>query len=248
MLEKFKYNKIMSTLTSLSVFFPAYNEENNISDTVDKALKVLPQIAKKYEIIIVNDGSKDKTGEIADKLSRQHKEVRVIHHEKNRGYGGALKTGMYGASYEVIAFTDSDGQFDFSQIKKFIPYLKDFDMVIGYRKKRAEGLRRDINAKAWGILMKIVFGIKARDIDCAFKVFYRSVLDKIPRLESNGALISAELLMKAHVNHIKIKEIPVDHFPRKAGSPTGANLNVIIKAFKELLQMRQKINSKGKFL
>lgn len=233
----------MPKIDSLSVFFPAYNEAENIALTVQNALTVLPEISEKYEVIIINDGSKDSTGEIIDLLQKENSNIKAIHHSQNRGYGGALKTGMYAAQYNIIAFTDSDGQFDFSQIKIFIPYLQNYDLVIGYRKNRAEGFRRHLNAKAWGILMQSIFGIEARDIDCAFKVFHKRILDTIPQLESEGALISAEFLMKAHKSKFKIKEVPVDHYLRRAGNPTGANFNVIIKAFKELFILKKKLDT-----
>lgn len=227
---------------SLTVFYPAYNEAENIQETVQKTLEILPEIADQYEVLVINDGSKDNTGEIIEKLAQGNDHVRAIHHPENIGYGGALKTGMYNAKHELIAFTDSDGQFDFSEIKNFLPFLESHDVVIGYRTSRAEGFRRNLNAKAWGILMRSVFGINARDIDCAFKVFHRSVMDKIPKLESNGALISAEFLMKTSRAGLKMKEVPVTHLPRKAGKPTGANLGVIIKAFRELIELKQKLD------
>jgi glycosyltransferase involved in cell wall biosynthesis len=229
-------------LDRLSVFYPAYNEEENIAQTVENTLRVLPEVAREYEVIIINDGSKDRTGEIGEQLSKKYPQVKIIHHPQNRGYGGALKTGMYNSQYEIIAFTDSDGQFDFSEIRYFIPYLQDYDVVIGYRRNRAEGFYRRLNAKAWGLLMRLVFGLQARDIDCAFKVFHQRVIQKIPQLESNGALISAEFLMKAHRSRFKIKEIPVSHFPRVAGKPTGANLRVILKAFHELFILKKKLD------
>lgn len=237
------YNNYMPPLNTLTVFFPAYNEEDNIVVTVQHALEVLPSIAQEYEVLIINDGSKDRTGEVADELARKYSAVKVLHHPQNKGYGGALKTGMYNALYEIVAFTDSDGQFDFAQIDSFIPYIKDYDIVIGYRTNRAEGFRRHLNATAWGILVRYLFGIEARDIDCAFKVFHKNVLKKMPELESDGAMISAEFLMKAHRSKCRIKEVPVNHFLRRAGKPTGANIGVIIKAFKELFVLKKKLDA-----
>lgn len=232
-------------LQNVTVFYPAYNEEENIRETVEKTVHVLPEIADQYEIIVVDDGSKDGTSAIIDQLSKQFSCVRGIRHPQNKGYGGALKTGMYNAKYDIIAFTDSDGQFDFAEIKEFLPHLQNYDLVIGYRKSRAEGFRRRLNAKAWGMLMRFAFGIDARDIDCAFKVFHRNVLDRISPLESEGALISAEFLMKSARSGCKIKELPVTHYPRKAGKPTGANLGVIIKAFRELILLKQKLDNEA---
>lgn len=229
-------------LPSLTVFYPAYNEAENIKDTVQKTIEILPEIAEHYEVLIINDGSKDSTGEIIDQLAKENTHIKALHHSTNKGYGGALKTGMYNAQYAVVVFTDSDGQFDFNEVKNFIPHLASHDLVIGYRTSRAEGFRRHLNAKAWGILMRTVFGINARDIDCAFKMFHKRVLEKIPKLESDGALISAEFLMKASRAGLTIKEVPVTHLPRKAGKPTGANLKVILKAFHELFMLKQKLD------
>ncbi len=231
----------MTKLKELSVFFPAYNEENNIEHTVLTAIETCKKIAQKYEIIVVNDGSKDKTGEICDKLASQFPEVKIITHNPNRGYGGALKSGFYAARYEYIAFTDSDGQFDFSQIEHFIPFFDEYKVIIGYRKKRVEGFLRALNAKAWGSLVNLLFGMRVKDVDCAFKVFKKEVIDAIPVLEAEGALISTELLVKIKKAGYAIKQIPVDHLPRKGGRPTGANIKVIIRAFHELFKLWEKL-------
>jgi glycosyltransferase involved in cell wall biosynthesis len=231
----------MNKLPELSVFFPAYNEEENIENTVLKAVAECQKVADRYEIIIVNDGSKDKTGEIATRLSTDNPNIKVITHSPNRGYGGALKSGMYASQYKYIAFNDSDGQFDFSQIERFIPFIPEYSLVIGYRTKRIEGLRRLANAKAWSFLINILFRLHVRDIDCAFKVFDKKILETIQPLQSEGALISTEFLVKAKRARFKIKEVAVDHLPRKGGTPTGANLKVIIKAFYELLMLWRKI-------
>lgn len=231
----------MKKLSELSVFFPAYNEEETIKDTIQKAVLECEKIADKYEVIIINDGSKDSTGEIIQELSAANSNIKIITHNPNRGYGGALKSGIYSASYRYIAFNDSDGQFDFSQIERFIPYIQEYSLVIGYRANRSEGLIRTINSKAWSTLIDILFRLHVKDIDCAFKLFKKEVIEKITVLESEGALISTEFLVKAKKAGFTIKEVPVDHLPRKGGKPTGANFKVIIKAFYELLKLWKKI-------
>ncbi len=231
----------MNKLSELSVFFPAYNEQENIEATVSKALVECEKIASKYEIIIVNDGSRDETGAIAARLAAHNPQVKVITHNPNRGYGGALKSGIYAAQYKYITFNDSDGQFDFSQIERFIPYIDDYAVVIGYRTKRIEGFVRWANAKAWSSLINLLFGLHVTDIDCAFKLFRKEVVEKIPPLQSEGALISTEFLVKAKRARYTIKEVPVDHLPRKGGKPTGANIKVIIKAFYELFKLWRKL-------
>lgn len=228
----------MQKAPALSVFFPAYNEEKNIATTVENTLKILPEIAKNFEIIVVNDGSTDDTEKVVKEVTSKNPKVKLINHQKNLGYGAALKTGFYSAKFPLMTFTDADGQFDFGQIKKFLEKIDDADLVIGYRKKRAEGFTRKLNAEGWRLLNFLLFGLKIKDIDCGFKLVKRQVFDKIPKLTSTGATISAELLVKAKKAGFKILEVSVDHYPRKQGRPTGANLKVIIKALLELFKLR----------
>lgn len=235
----------MAKVEELSVFFPAYNEEDNIETTVTKAAKILPKIAKKWEIIIVNDGSKDKTGEIAEKVARENENIRVIHHPQNRGYGAALKSGLYNVRYPWIVFTDADGQFDFGEVTKFLATQKKTgaDLVIGYYLKRKVPFFRIWGSRyLWQPAVYLLFGLKARDIDCGFKLIKKEVIDKIPRLEAErGPFISSELLIKAKKAGFKIVEVGVYHYPRKAGRATGASLKVIFSGFSDLLRLRQKL-------
>ncbi len=235
----------MDSFKEISVFFPAYNEEENIENTVRKALKVLKDKFDLWEIIIVDDGSTDSTGKIADELARENKNIRVIHHNPNRGYGAAFKSGIYAAQYPWITFTDSDGQFDFSEITKFIDKQQktNADLIVGYYKKRQVKKSVIITSKLWELLVFLLFGLHVRDIDCGFKLIRKEVVDKIPKLESErGAFISSELLIKAKQNGAKIVEVPVTHYPRAGGKPTGRNFNVIIQSFKDLFTLwrRQK--------
>ena len=224
-------------LDQLSIFFPAYNEEAHINQTVQQALKIAPQVAKKFEILVINDGSQDRTEEIVNQIVAQHKQVRQLVHSVNSGYGEALKTGFYNTQYDWIVFTDSDGQFDFAEIEQFIRTQQETgaDMVIGYYRKRAVSWRRKLNTWVWQQIVGFLFGLRVRDIDCGFKLIHRRVIDQIPRLESGrGAFISSELLIKAQKQGFKIIEIPVTHHPRKAGRGTGADLNVILRSFWDL--------------
>lgn len=231
-------------IDELSVFFPTYNEEKEIKNTVLKAKKVLLEIADTWEIIIVDDGSSDQTPQIADSLVKLDKRIKVIHHKPNRGYGAAFKTGFYSASYNWITFTDSDGQFDFSEIVKFIEKQKETgaDLVVGYYKKRQVSLSKKITSKMWEYLVYFLFGLKVRDIDCGFKLVSKKVVTSIPRLESErGAFISSEFLIKAKKTGFKIVEIPVTHYPRRSGLGTGRNLKVIMSSFSDLLKLRAKL-------
>jgi len=231
-------------IEELSVFFPTYNEESMIRATVEDARKVLLRVADRWEIIIVNDGSSDRTGEIAQKLSDRDKRIRVINHAPNRGYGAALKSGFYHSQYSWIAFTDSDGQFDFSEITNFVRKQRETgaDLVIGYYKKRRVSFFKILTSRLWELVVFLLFGLKARDIDCGFKLVSRKVIEKIPKLESErGAFISSEFLIKARKSGFKIVEIPVTHYPRTKGAGTGRKLNVIIKSFVDLLKLWKKL-------
>lgn len=236
--------KVMDKLIKeISVFFPAYNEEKNIEKTVLEAKKVLEEIAKIWEIIIVDDGSKDKTGEIADRLSEKYQfYIRTIHHPVNKGYGETLKSGFYSAKYDLIATVDSDGQFDFSEITKLYGKITNCDIVIGYRVDRKDPFTRILFGWIWTLLANILLGIKVRDVDCAFKLVKKKVILTIPKLESTrGAMISPELLAKAKKYGFRIAEVGVHHFPRREGHQTGANIKVIVKSFIDLFKLWQKI-------
>ncbi len=223
-------------LDSLSVFFPFYNEEENIEAQTKQALKIIPQFARKFEIILVDDGSTDKTGQIGQKLAASHSNVVLVSHQKNRGYGGALKTGFKSSQYDWIFFSDGDRQFDLEEMGKLLPFTKQADLVIGYRKKRADTFIRLLNAKLFNWLIKLLFGLKVVDVDCAFKLIKKEVVDSL-ELKSDGALISSELLIKAQKAGFKIAQTPVSHYPRKTGQPTGANPRVIFKAFYDIFAL-----------
>lgn len=223
-------------LSSLSIFFPCYNEEPNVELFVKEALEVLPQIAEKFEIIVVNDGSSDKTAEVADNLAKNNNMIRVIHHEQNKGYGAALRSGFRAAKYDWVFFTDGDLQFRLEQLKKFIKHTKDYDVVIGYRKNRADGAFRAFNARLFKLYIDILFRVHVRDIDCAFKLFKTEVIKSI-ELTSSGAFISAEFLYKLKKKHEAFRQIPVDHHERRYGNPTGNDPKVVIKAGFEALSL-----------
>jgi len=222
---------------SITIFFPCYNEEQNVERVTREALAVAKSISDDYEIIIVNDGSKDRTGEIADRLARENPAVRTIHHEKNLGYGAALQSGFKNATKELVFYTDGDGQFKIEEIVKLLPLIEEYDIVSGYRLKRMDPFIRKVNAFLWGLLVNTLFKIRVRDVDCAFKLYRRKIFEEIT-LTSQGALIDTEILAKAKAKGYRIAEVGVNHYPRLAGRQTGAKLSVIIKAFVELLKLK----------
>ena len=224
-------------LSELSVFFPAYNEEGNIENTIKKALKVLPSITKKYEVIIVDDGSQDRTGEIADRLALDIGEVKAVRHRPNRGYGGALKSGFKTAQYDWVAFTDSDGQFDFREIEKFLPLTKENDLILGYRMKRADNLARRIFTFGWSLLARLLFGLKVKDYSCGFKLVKRKTFSEVQPLAGEEKATQIEWLVKAKKLGFKFAEVGVHHYPREFGKQTGADIKVVTKSLVDLLKL-----------
>ncbi len=234
----------MGKISELSVFLPTYNEEKNITSVVAGVLAVLSAVADRYELVIVNDGSTDRTSEAVERLVQNDNHVRCIHHKNNRGYGAALSSGLYACRYEWISFIDADGQFDFSEIARFITIQRETeaDLVVGYYLSRAVPIYRKLNSFLWQTLIFLFFGLRVRDIDCGFKLIRRKVVEAIPKLESErGAFISTEFLVKAKRAGFRIVEVGVHHYPRRSGSATGANLNVIIKSFVDLLRLRRRL-------
>lgn len=228
-------------IEQLSVFFPAYNEEKNIKDTVEKALKILPQIASKYEIIIVDDGSTDKTPEIADKIAQEKEFVKVVHHRPNRGYGAALKSGFAKSKYSWVAFTDADGQFDFSEIEKFLPLTEKADLILGYRLRRADSIFRRFGTFVWLLIARVLFGLDVKDYSCGFKLIKRNVFEAVQPLEGEEKVTQIEFLVKAKRQGFKFVEVGVHHYPRKFGQQTGASLKVVAKSIVDLLKLWRKI-------
>jgi glycosyltransferase involved in cell wall biosynthesis len=228
----------------LSYFFPAHNEEANLEGLVEEALASLPAIAETFEIIAVNDGSRDRTREIADRLAATHPDVvRAVHHDVNRGYGGALRSGFEASRYELLAFTDGDRQFKVADLARLTDRLARDDrpdVVAGYRIKRADPLIRIVYARTYKLANRIFFGLRVRDVDCACKLFRREALDGV-RVESAGAFFSAELLIKILKADRTIAEVGVPHYARTAGSPTGARPSVIWRAVKDFWGLRLRL-------
>ncbi len=225
---------------SISVFFPCYNEQDNVERTTQRAVEVLEGLKADYEIILVNDGSADQTGARADAIAAGNSRVRVVHHPHNMGYGAALQSGIRAAKKELVFFTDGDGQFDIGEIKLLLPLIEQNDIVCGYRLDRKDPFMRKLNGWMWTRLVNLLFGMNIRDIDCAFKLFRAEIFEGMT-MSSAGALISAEILARATRRGFRIAEVGVHHYPRKAGKQTGAKLTVILRAFKELFKLYNRI-------
>lgn len=221
----------------MSVFLPAYNESENISKSVNALIKAIPENIS-FELIVVDDGSTDDTPEIVRALGKTNDRIRLVRHRKNMGYGAAIATGLRASKKDWIFFADSDGQFDYKQIKKFINASNGYQMVIGYREKRADPFVRKLNSSIYNLCVKIIYRFWVRDVNCAFKLMKREVYQNIKPIGSKGALVSAEIIIKAKRKKYNILELPVRHLPRKKGSQTGANIKVILRSFKEIIKLR----------
>ncbi len=228
---------------SISVVLPAHNEEQNIKKTITDTLHYLEKTFSSYQLIVVNDGSHDKTKEIVDKISHDNSSVRLINHSINKGYGSALRSGFESAANEYMFLMDSDGQFDINDLDMLLNSFSgaNNEAIIGYRKKRADSLLRKLNQYLYHQYIRLFFGLDVRDIDCAFKLFSRYSYENIKPIKSDGALFSAEMLIKFKNIGVQLKEVPVSHFPRKFGNSSGANINVIIKMFKESWKFRKEL-------
>lgn len=219
---------------------PFYNEAGNIERVTSAALKVLEGLGCDFELIIVNDGSRDQTGRIADEIAAGNDKVKAVHHPKNLGYGAALQSGFRAASKKLVFYTDGDGQFDLGEMPPLLDLMGEYDIVSCYRINRQENRIRKLNAWCWTKLVCFLFGMKLRDIDCAFKLYKREIFDNI-KMTSTGALIDTEILARAIRRGYTVVQRPVHHYPRSAGTQTGAKLSVILRAFKELFKLYGKI-------
>jgi glycosyltransferase involved in cell wall biosynthesis len=234
---------LAARLPSLSFFFPAYNEEGNVDAVVREALVTLPRFADDIEVIIIDDGSRDRTPELADALAASDPRVRVVHHRPNRGYGGAVRSGLLASTKAFIFYTDGDRQFHLDDLERLTSTIEGVDAVIGYRQRRRDPWRRRLTAWVYNRLIRILFGSTIRDVDCAFKLFRREVFERVPldRVRSNGAFFSAELLLTLRDAGIHLREVPVPHYPRTVGENTGASVKITLKAMRDLLRLRLRL-------
>ncbi len=230
-------------IAELSIFFPFWNEEKNIEKVVTSAISIAKNVAKKWEILMIDDGSSDKTLEIAEKLEKKDPtHLRVISHSPNRGYGSSIKEGLTHAKYDLVVFTDGDGQFDFSEVTKFIDLIGPVDMVIGKRKRRIDHPFRHLLMFLLKIWDFIFFGFYFEDIDCGFKMFKKEAIKKILPLQSEGAMITTEIFAKAKRAKLSILQVAVTHYPRKYGDQTGGNPRVILRAIRESFSLWKELH------
>jgi len=233
-------------MASISLVLPAYNEAENIEPLVAEATPALKASADDYEIIVVDDGSADGTAEVTRRVMEVYPAVRLVEHEVNKGFGAAVFTGFTSATKDWIFYTDADRQFVLSELERFVPYMDQADLIAGYRAPRRDPFLRVFYGKGWSALCTLMFGYTVRDVDCGFKLFRREIIEELaPQIESRGATFSIEWLVRAKRAGYRFVELPVSHRPRVAGSQTGANIDVIVRAFRELIRVRLQLWREG---
>ena len=233
-------------MPSISLVMPAYNEADNIEPMVAEATPALEANADSYEIIVVDDGSADDTAAVTRRVMETHPHVRLVEHPVNKGFGAAVFSGFTSAEKDWIFYTDADRQFVLSELERFVPYMEEADLIAGYRAPRRDPFLRVFYGKGWSALCALVFGYTVRDVDCGFKLFRREIIENLaPQIASRGATFSIEWLVRAKRAGYRFVELPVSHRPRIAGSQTGANINVITRAFRELMQFRLQLWREG---
>lgn len=226
----------MKTILSITISIPAYNEEETIEKVVKEAIKEVGKITKDYEILLVDDGSTDNTKEIIKRLSR-NKRIRAIYHKKNKGFTGAMKSCLYNAKKHLVFLAPADGQFDFKELNKFVEAIKSFDVAIGYREKREEGLIRKFNSWGFHTLCKVLLGIPWK-ISSVF-LFRRRVIESIDIVsEDKSAMFLPEFFNKAINKRYKFIQVPVHWGKRKGGESKGANPLVILKTFWGMVRLK----------
>jgi glycosyltransferase involved in cell wall biosynthesis len=221
----------------ISAVMPAFNEEANLEQSVGRMAAALAAQARAFEVIVVDDGSRDGTAAVLERLKPIHPSLRVVRHPVNRGYGAALRSGFAAARYPWVFLEDADNQFDPADVAALLARAADADIVAGYRKRRRDPLLRRLNAWAFFTLVSILFGRLAKDVNCAFKLMRRDLLERM-NLHSEGALINTEVFVLARQLHARVVEVPIQHYARSSGRQTGANLRVVVRAFSELLAFK----------
>jgi glycosyltransferase involved in cell wall biosynthesis len=223
---------------------PALDEEENIEGALASATRMGEGVFARHEIVVVDDGSRDRTAAIVATAAERDPRIRLVTHPSNLGYGAAFRSGIRAASMDLVLFTDADNQFDLMEVERLLEGLSRAEVAIGYRLKRSEGLHRRFSLVAWRSVVRVALGISFRDIDCAFKLFPRSIVLAMP-LTSSGATVSAELLARLQSAGVRIEEVGVHHYPRVAGRATGMRPGVILRAFKELAAVRRLLRREG---
>ncbi|MCP5040368.1 MAG: glycosyltransferase family 2 protein [bacterium] len=231
----------LAAVPRLSLVFPIFDEERNIEPLLRAAHETASRITPHFEIVLVDDGSRDRSAAIIDNWCHEDARIRQLRHRRNTGYGAALHSGLREARGELIFFSDADLQFELSELENLVEHADEFDIVAGYRARRSDPWPREMLADSWGRIVRAIFGLQVRDIDCAFKLFRREVIDAI-EIESIGAFVNTEILVRAEAAGFRIHQVPVTHRRRQHGAQSGARPRVILRAVLELATLYRSLD------
>ena len=232
----------MSRRPELTLVFPVFDEEENVGPLLASAVSLGRRLGRDFEIVVVDDGSRDDSAKHIEAARALHPEITCVHHPANRGYGAALRSGLRAARGALVFFSDADLQFDLAELEHLLAHTEEFDVVAGVRTPRRDPFGRRLLAFGWGTLVNALFDLSVRDIDCAFKLFRREVLDAIP-IASLGAFVNTEILVRARAAGFRIRQVPVTHRPRRAGRAKGATPRVIVRALVELAMLYRELRA-----
>jgi len=235
----------VTTRPDLSIVFPVFDEARNVAPLIEHTLAWAPRVARSFEVIVVDDGSRDGSAAAVERARAGDPRIRLVRHARNLGYGAALRSGLRAARGRRIFFTDAELQFDLAELERLLAHADAFDLVAGYLAPRRDPWGRRVLAFGWGAIVRAVFGLRVRDIDCAFKLYRREVIDAIP-IESIGAFVNTEILLRAERLGFRIHQVPVSHHPRRQGRQSGARPRVIVRALLEVLRFRRELGRRAR--
>lgn len=226
----------------ISVFYPVYNDERTVESLTRKAISVLEEIAENYEVIIINDGSPDRSGEIADQLAYEIPQVRVFHHETNKGYGAAIQAGFHNAQYEWVCFTDGDDEYDINDLKRLIK-LKDFyDLIITFRYVKLYSNLRIFISWVYNWVLRLMFRSPYRDISTGLRLMRKSVYEELT-LISDSPFIGAEITLRTMLKGYRVGEMGIQTFPREIGKGSSTSFKNILRTIKDMRRVQKHIFS-----
>lgn len=232
-----KYKQFSNKKPTISFFCPAYNDEQNLPILIPKVVRILKSVASEFEVVIIDDASPDNTGKVAEGLAKKyHPFIKVIHHAKNRGYGGALRSGFENANrYDYVFYTDGDNQYDVDELKKMCEYIPVYDAVLGYREKRSLIFTRDLQSRLYNYLIQLLFHIDIKDVGCAMRIIKKELVTQMS-FSSTSVFVQVEVILGLKKQQAKIKQLPVTHYSRMYGKASGGKPRVILHAIFDIIR------------
>lgn len=230
--------------SNISIFFPVYNDERTVRIVTEKAIAFAEECAEKYEIIIINDNSPDRSGIIAEELTKENENIRVIHHPKNMGYGAAIKSGLMAAKYEIICFTDGDDEYDIMDFKRLLKLKDYYDLIITFRYRKIYSNKRIFISYIYNKLLRQLFRTNYRDISTGLRMIHKRILDDM-NIISESPFIGAEITIKTMFNGYRVGEIGIQTFPREIGKGSSTSYKNILKTITDMKKVYKEIFSEN---